>query len=133
MDLNSDRGIFNVSKVRSIIDKLLYNDFYDIIDKNMSDSNVGARKDRNIRDNLFVAYAVINNAIFTKTDVDITLFDISQCFDSQWYQETMNDMWNVSVKDDKFALMAKMNETVDIAVKIGDDQTDRFKLHQIEQ
>ena len=39
--------------VRSVIGNLIYNDFYDTIDKNMSDSNVGGKRARNIRDNLF--------------------------------------------------------------------------------
>ena len=43
MEIDNDRGIFNVSKVRSIIDKLVYNDYYHIIDGNMSDSNIGVR------------------------------------------------------------------------------------------
>ena len=54
-DLNNDRGVFNVMTVRSVIDNLIYNDFYSIIDNNMSDSNVGGRKERNIRDNLFIS------------------------------------------------------------------------------
>ena len=36
-DLDNDRGIFGVSKVRSIIDKLVYNDTYDEIDDSMSE------------------------------------------------------------------------------------------------
>ena len=43
-ELDSDRGIFGVSKVRSIIDKLIYHDTYETIDNAMSDSNVGGRK-----------------------------------------------------------------------------------------
>ena len=43
-DLENDRGIFGVGKVRSIMEKLLYNDIYEPVDDNMSDSNVGARK-----------------------------------------------------------------------------------------
>ena len=31
-DLNNDRGIFNVVKIRSILDKLVYNEKYDTID-----------------------------------------------------------------------------------------------------
>ena len=53
-DLNSDRGVFNVVKLRTILDKLILNDKYDIIDGNMSCSNAGARKGRNICDHLFV-------------------------------------------------------------------------------
>ena len=45
----SYRGIFNVVKVRSILDRLWYNSNYDKLDDNMSPSNIGARKGRNIR------------------------------------------------------------------------------------
>ena len=48
------------------MDKLVYNDVYDVIDTNMSDSNVGGRKNRSIRDNLFIVYGIINNAINNK-------------------------------------------------------------------
>ena len=65
-DLNSERGLFCVSKIRSIIEKLIYQDTYDMIDSCMSDSNVGGRRNRNIHDNLFVIYAAINDAIKNK-------------------------------------------------------------------
>ena len=45
-ELDSDRGIFGVAKVRSIIEKLVYQDSYDTIDQCMSDSNVGGRRKR---------------------------------------------------------------------------------------
>lgn len=69
MDLNNDRGVFNVVTARSIIDKLVYNDYYDIMDSNMSDSNVGGRKKRNIRDNLFIVYGIINYSLKNGLDV----------------------------------------------------------------
>ena len=46
-DLENDQGIFGVYKVRSIIEKLVYNDEYDEINDNMSDYIVGGRKCRN--------------------------------------------------------------------------------------
>ena len=49
-DLENDRGIFGVTKIRSIIEKLVYDEVYDMIDSTMSDSNVGGRRKRNIRD-----------------------------------------------------------------------------------
>ena len=79
-NLENDRGIFGVSKIRAIIEKLVYEDIYKEIDENMSDSNVGARKKRNIRDNLFVLNATIYDAIRNKTDIDIQFYDISKCF-----------------------------------------------------
>ena len=55
------RGIFRVIIFRSILDRLVYNDIYPVVDENLSDANVGSRKERNTRDNLFVLYAIMNS------------------------------------------------------------------------
>ena len=125
MELDNDRGVFNVMTVRSIIDNLIYNDFYDEIDSSMSDS-------KNIRDNLFIVYGIINYAIEEKKEVDLTLYDLAKCFDSMWFQETMNDLWDAGVQDDRFAVVSKMNQTCDIAVKTPVGITNRFVLEEIE-
>ena len=57
-DMENQRDIFRVSVFRFILDRLIYNDEYQNIDHHMSDSNGGARKERNIRDNLFVLNGV---------------------------------------------------------------------------
>ena len=51
-DLKNDRGIFILSVLRKILDKLIYNDKYSEIASNMSDSNIGAQKDKNIKNHL---------------------------------------------------------------------------------
>jgi hypothetical protein len=43
-ELINDRGIFIVTILRSILMKLIYLDYYSLLDKSMSDSQVGARK-----------------------------------------------------------------------------------------
>ena len=53
-DFDNYRGIFRVTVLRSILDKLIYNYEYQSIDENLTDSNVGARRGRNIRDNIFI-------------------------------------------------------------------------------
>ena len=131
-DLNNDRGIFTVTVLRSIVDKLVYNDYYDTIDSNMSDSNVGGRHNRSIRDNLFIVYGVINNALNNGINLDLTLYDIAKCFDSQWFAETMNDLWDVGVQDDRFGVIAEMNKKCNIAIKTPIGQTERFTLTEIE-
>ena len=62
-DFNNYRGIFRVAILRSILDKLIYNSEYLNIDANLTDCNVGARKGCNIRDNIFVVSAVLNEAV----------------------------------------------------------------------
>ena len=131
LDLENDRGIFTVTMLRAIVDKLIYNDKYETIDRNMSDSNVGGRHNRSIRDNLFIVYGVINNAINNR-NLDLSLYDIAKCFDSQWHAETMNDLWDVGVRDDKFAVISEMNSKCNIAVRTPVGLTERFQLTEIE-
>ena len=131
-ELRNERGIFLVSKVRSIIERLIYEDEYESVDETMSDSNVGGRKNRNVRDNLFVAYSIMNYARNNKVELDVTSYDLTQAFDSLWERETMNDLWEASVRDDKFALVYKMNETCKVRVKTPVGETEKFDLEEIE-
>ena len=134
-DLKNDRGVHSVTKFRAILDKLLYNDKYSEIDRNMSDCNVGGRRNRSIRDNLFVIYAAVNDALgYQKIEIDIQFYDLRQCFDSMWYEETMNDLWeSMEVKDDKFALISEINKKVDLFIKTPVGDTEMFSLERIEQ
>ena len=76
LSFENDRGIFILNIVRSIMMKNIYADKYDTIDKKMSDSNVGARKRKNIRNHLFVLNGIINDAINSKDKcLDIIIVD----------------------------------------------------------
>ena len=66
MDLENDRGIFIVNIFRSIIMKMVFKDKYKVVDANMSDSNVGARKAKSIRNHIYVLNGVINEAVNNK-------------------------------------------------------------------
>jgi hypothetical protein len=80
-DFDKDRGIFNVVKIRSILDRLVYNEKYPIIDSKMSCSNIGARKGRNIRDHLFVINAILHEVSKDKNkNVDLEIYDVKKCF-----------------------------------------------------
>ena len=62
-DLESDRVIFGLSVFRKIMDGLTYQKKYPLIDEHMSDSNIGARKKKNIRNHLFIIHGIINSVI----------------------------------------------------------------------
>jgi hypothetical protein len=55
-----------VSVNRSIVMKLIYKDKYDEVDENMSDSNVGARKGKNIRNHIFVVNGIVHDALHNR-------------------------------------------------------------------
>ena len=110
--------------------KLIYNDKYRVIDGNMSDSNVGARKHKNFRNHIFVINGIINDVLTFKQKkaVDIQIMDYKQCFDSMWLKETMNDLYEAGVQDDQLAVLYEANKNVNVAVKTPNGLTDRVKI-----
>ena len=133
LDLDNERGIFIVTVVRSILMRLIYNEKYTVIDSNMSDSNVGARRNKNIRNHIFVINGIIHEVLASKKNksIDIQIMDYRQCFDSMWLQETINDMYEAGVKDDHLALLYEANKEVNVAIKTPNGLTDRFRMKEI--
>ena len=118
-DLTNDRGIFLVTIFRSMLMKLIYFDKYDKIDKSMSDSQVGARKGKNVRNHIWILNGIFNDVLSSKKKrpIDIEIFDYQQCFDGLWLEECMNDMYDGGLQDDEFALLYNVNTYVNVAVK----------------
>ena len=59
-NLENERGIFIVSIFRSLVMKLIYQDIYNVIDKSMSDAQIGSRKGKNIRNHIWVLNSIIS-------------------------------------------------------------------------
>ena len=53
-ELINERGVFIVTIIRSIMMRLIYSDYYQILDKSMTDSQVGSRKGKNIRNHIWI-------------------------------------------------------------------------------
>ena len=92
---------------------------YKSIDKSMSDSQIGSRKGKNIRNHIWVLNSIIADTLSTKnkTPVDIQVYDYRQCFDSLWLEECLNDMYSGGLNDDKFNLIHNANSLVNVVVK----------------
>ena len=81
------------------------------MDNQLSQSNIGGRKGRNIREHLFIVYGIINDVLNGSYGaVDIQSIDIRKCFDEMWYEETHNDLYDVKIQDEKFALIAELDK-----------------------
>ena len=63
MDLANDRGIFLLSVLRKVLDKMVYIEKYPYLDSAMSASNIGARKSKNVRNHPFIVYGIINSVV----------------------------------------------------------------------
>ena len=117
---------------RSILERLIYNDEYSTVDSNLTDANVGARKNRNIRDNLFVIYAVMNTVINgSEEPLDICPYDIEKCFDALWTHECINNLYNAGLQNDKLTLLFKMNQNAKVAIKTSQGLTERVNISNI--
>ena len=137
LDMNSDRGIFILTSLKRILDKLIYFDKYSDIDQNMSDSNIGARKDRNIKNHLFMIYGIINSVVRGKEEcIDIQIYDIEKAFDGLWLEDCLNDVYDSlpqGKRDDKLSLLYEANKKNMVAVKTAVGMTDRIDIPNIVQ
>ena len=135
LDLSNDRGIFILSIFRKIADKMVYQEKYENIDSFMSDSNIGARKKKNIRNHLFVIYAIINSIVQGNSEcIDIKIYDLVQAFDSLWLEDCLNDVYDAldeDAKNDKIALLYNINKKNKVAINTAMGQTDRVEVDRI--
>ena len=137
LDLKNDRGIFILTSLRRILDKLVYDDLYNDIDNNMSDCNIGARKGRQVKNHLFIIYGVINSVINGKMkSVDIQFYDLEQAFDALWLTDCMNDLFDTlskSQRDDRLALLYTLSLENNVAVRTPYGLTERMLIPKIVQ
>ena len=131
-EYNSYRGIFRITVFRNILDCLIYQDEYKTVENGLTDSNIGSRKNRNIRDNIFVLGAVVNEVKNGEADaIDICTYDISKCFDALWLEETINDLQETGLANDKLTLLYLENENAKIAVKTSEGMSIRVDIERI--
>ena len=110
------------------------------IDARMSDSNIGARRNRNIKNHLLIIYGIINSVIKGKAEcIDIQIFDLVKAFDAlwligHWLNACMNDLcdtFNEEHNNDKIALLYESNRNNLVVVKTAVGMTERVNIPQI--
>ena len=123
----NERGIFRVSVIRYILMRLIYNMKYPIIDKNMSDCQMGARKNKGCKNNIFIINGIIHEVLKSKKmkPVLLQIYDYAQMFDSVDLEQALSDLYDVGVKDNTLSLLHKANKEVHMAVKTPSGLTDR--------
>ena len=137
LDMKNERGIFLLTSLRKVLDNLLYHDLYEDIDENMSDSNVGARRGRQVKNHLFIMHGVINSVVNgTEACIDIQFYDLEQAFDSLWLSDCMLDVYDTlppNNRDEKLALVYKLSEENQVAVSTPHGLTERMSIPEIVQ
>ena len=105
-DFSNYCGVFRVSILRTILDRLIYNSSYETIDSNLTDGNVGAQKRRCCRDNMFVLSAVNNSILRGQSEpIQLQVTDVKTCFDNIWFQSSINALYEYGLRNDMLSLM----------------------------
>ena len=115
-----------LSVLRIILLKLIHERTYPIINKNMSDGQIGARRNRSVRNHLFVLNSVLSDVMSStkKEPIDIQIMNYKQMFDAVELETVLNAYYESGVNDDLFALINEANETNTIAVKTPNGLTE---------
>ena len=123
----NERGIFRVSVIRSILMRLIYDKKYSKIDRNMSDGQMGGRKKKSCKNNLFIINGLIHEVNKSKKmkAILLQLFDYKQMFDGINLEEALNDLDDVGVEDDNLDLLHQAKKEIHMAIKTPSGLTER--------
>ena len=135
--MKNDRGIFLLTSLRRILDKLIYQDKYEAINANMSDCNIGARREKQVKNHLFILHGVINSVVNGKEDcIDVHFYDLEQAFDALWLSDCMIDLYDTlpyQDRDEELALLYTVSEENFVAIKTPHGLTERMTMPSIVQ
>ena len=133
LELKNERGIFRVSVVRCILMRVIYDMKYVIIDKNMSDCQMGGRKNKGCKNNIFILNGIIHDVMksIKMHPVQLQIYDYQQMFDALDLKQALSDLYDVGVNDDNLALLHQANNEIHMAVKTQSGLTERQTLKDI--
>ena len=131
LDLNNWRGIFVCSVLRTILMKLVHERTYDVVASNMTDSQIGARKGKSVRNHLFILNSILSDVLSSKNKdpVDLNIMDFKQMFDTEELPTVLNAFYESGVKNDMLAIVNEANKTVNFAVKTPNGMTKTSTIH----
>ena len=98
----------------------MYNTCYEVIDENLTDANVGARKDRSHQENIFV-HGAVNNSVINRDckPIQVQTMEIMKCFDKLWLEASVNSLNEAGPKCDILDMLFIKNENTGNAVKVN--------------
>ena len=88
--LGNYRGIFIVTILQLINEKVLKNRISGVLQQNMPKFQNGGVKEKSVTVNLFILNGIIDHSKYLGKGVFITFYDIEKCFDSLWLQDCIN-------------------------------------------
>ena len=110
--------------------RLIYNRKYSMIDYNMSDSNIGARKNKSCRNHIWIINGINHeqNSSKKKSKLVFQSYDFTQMFDSMSLDIIISDIYDCGVKDDLLVLLYEANKNIHMSVSTCYGLTEAVKI-----
>ena len=84
---------------------MIFCDEYDDIDLFMSDSSIGSRKKKNVRNHLFIIYGIIYSVVQGESGcIDVQIYDLVPAFDALWLDDCLNDVFDAVTEDKRVGI-----------------------------
>ena len=99
--------------------KLIYNSKYNVIEQNMSESNIGSRKNKISIDHILVINSIVHEQpkSIHNTPLQIQICDFQQMFDGMNLQESISDLYDSGVDDVHLIFIYEANKDILFRVK----------------
>ena len=104
--------------------RLIYNSNYFKIDANISDCQMGARKRKGCRNNIWILNGIIHENVkkHNKKPICLQFYDYKQMFDSVNLKYAISDLYDYGVQDNDLQLIYKSNKEIFMSVKTLTDR-----------
>ena len=129
-ELVNHRGIFLISVLYKIFERLIHNRIQDILEKT-SKFQAGATHNRGPADNLFLLRGTMDHLVYLNKPAYITLYDFRQAFDSLWLEDCMLSLWKVGLHNELLPLIYKLNKRAVVKVNTPHGRSDSFIAEDI--
>ena len=133
LKLENERGIFRVHVLRFIMMRIIYNGKYPDIDKKMSDCQMGGRKRKGCRNNIFIINGIIHDIMSSKKKKPALLqfYDYCQMFDAINLEQALSDLYDCGVDDDNLGILYRANNEIDMAVNTPSGLSERQTIKNV--
>ena len=108
--------------------QLVHERTYEKVSDTMTDSQIGAKINKSVRNHLFVLNSIISDVMSSKKEepIDLSIMNFKQMFGAKELTTAFNALYEAGVEDDMLALTYEANKSVTFAVKMPSRLTKRL-------
>ena len=112
--------------------KIIHERIYETVATSMTFSQIGAHKEKSVRNHLIVVNSVISDVLSTvkKSPIDLCIMDYRQIFDCEDAEICLDALYKAGVQNDIFALITEANRENVISVKTPNGRTEKEYIRE---